>query len=326
MIEVDKETRGFKPTIEWMRKKYNEMNKELFNDSLGNCYFNIFTTGRGSGGNTLGTFQIKAKGLKYDRYSKAIYKETYTYPYRIAINYNNFFEECHPTISLNGNYSGTEYGFLSTLVHEMCHYYTYMRGYAPTRAHGSEFYHIGEAVALRSYNLFTIQRLADAEDMSHLDLSDDMKEKKNKRIANKKASMYALFDYHSDNDIRLITTSSEKLIDTICDFDINRFSKQIIITNDLNVINSLFEMGYQKNFRTWRYWNVGGEKWLSILDDADKKIFKNPNPINEVKQHKNIDMIISEAINKVLIEKVDNEMGEISPDMDLGAYSPLEME
>ena len=325
MIEVDKETRGFKPTIEWMHNKYNEMNKELFNGSLGNCHFNIFTTGRGSSGNTLGTFQMKAKGLKYDRYSRVMYKERYTYPYRITINYNNFFEECHPTISLNGNYSGTEYGFLSTLVHEMCHYYTYMRGYTPVRAHGREFYHIGEAVALRSNNLFTIQRLANAEDMSHLDLSDDMKKRKDKRIANKKASMYALFDYHSDNDIRLTTTSSEKLIDNICDFDINRFSKQIIVTNDLNVINTLFEMGYQKNFRTWRYWNVSG-KWLSILDDSDKEIYKNPNCINEDKQNKNIDTIISETINKFLIDKVDKRVGEILPDMDLGAYSPLEYE
>lgn len=325
MIKVDKKTRGFKPTIEWMHNKYNEMNKELFNGSLGNCHFNIFTTGRGSSGNTLGTFQMKAKGLKYDRYSRIMYKETYTYPYRITINYNNFFEECHPTISLNGNYSGTEYGFLSTLVHEMCHYYTYMRGYTPVRAHGREFYHIGEAVALRSNNLFTIQRLANAEDMSHLDLSDDMKERKDRRIANKKASIYALFDYHSDNDIRLTTTSSEKLIDNICDFDVNRFSKQIIVTNDLNVINTLFEMGYQKNFRTWRYWNVSG-KWLSILDDSDKEIYKNPNCINEGKHNKNIDTIISETINKFLIEKVDDRIGEILPDMDLGAYSPSEYE
>jgi hypothetical protein len=325
MIEVDKETRGFRPTIEWMSRRYNEMNHVLFDGSLGSCKFDIFTSGKGSQGRTLGTFHMKSTGLKCDRYSRRMYKLGY-YD-KIYIDADNFAEVCNPTISLNGNYTGTEYGFLATLVHEMCHYYTYMKGYAPTRGHGREFYSIGNIVSSNSDGLFNIQRLASAEDMKHLDLSDEMKARNEKRIANKKSSVYALFDYRSDNDIRLSMTSSQSLIDTICNFEkSNKTSRQVIITNDSNVINSLFEMGYKKNFRTWRYWQVSDKFWLPILDNADKEIKRNPNFMNENKGSLYIDDIISEALNKFISERVDNDLIDISPDMDLGAYSPLEIE
>jgi hypothetical protein len=203
-----------------------------------------------------------------------------------------------------------------------------MRGYVPGKAHGPEFYHIGDTVSLRSGGLFTIERLASAEDMAHLDLSDEMKARQEKRIANKKSSVYAVFDYHSPSDIRLSTTSSQALIKDICDFERrNKSSQQVIITNDSNVIDVLFEKGYKKNFRTWRYWSVGDKDWLNILDNADKQIIKNPNKMNESKQKRDLDTIIKEAIDRFINEKVGGEdIVELTADMDLGAYSPLEIE
>lgn len=43
----------FKPTIEWMTQKYDELNQELFEGELGHCDFELFTSGKGSGGRTL---------------------------------------------------------------------------------------------------------------------------------------------------------------------------------------------------------------------------------------------------------------------------------
>lgn len=322
MILVDKEKRGFRPTIGWMRDRYNEMNDLLFDGSLGDCNFEIFTSGRGSEGRTLGKFQMKTKGLKCDRYTRRMFKEVHFEI--INITASNFVETCNPTISLNGNYTGTEYGFLATLVHEMCHYYTYRNGYAPTQCHGNEFYSIGSLISAQSNGLFTIQRLASAEDMSHLDLSDEMKLKREKRLANKKSSIYALFDFRSDNDIRLSTTNNKELISAICDFEKrNKLSRQVIITNDSIVIDKLFEMGYKKNFRTWRYWPITDKFLLSILDDADKEIKKNPMYMNENRTI--IDKIINETVNRFLSERI-NDTIDIDPDMDLGAYSPLEIE
>lgn len=325
MIQVDKETRGFRPTVDWMERRYKELNIKLFDGALGECNFDIFTSGRGSEGRTLGRFQMKSPGLKYDRYTRRIFK--YIHYEKVYADRYNFFSFCEPLISLNGNYSGTEYGFLATLAHEMCHYYTYRNGFVPSRGHGSEFYSIGNMISVNSNGLFTIQRLASAEDMSHLDLDDEMKSRKEKRLATKKSNIYAFFDYRSDNDIRLVTTNNEKLMNAICDFNrYNKLSKQVIITNDSNVIDLLFEKGYKKNFRTWRYWQVAGQDWLSILDNADKEVKKNPNIMNENKQKRNIDIIISEAINNYIMERIGEDIASITPDMDLGAYSPLEIE
>jgi hypothetical protein len=325
MIKVDKETRGFRPTVEWMRQRYDEMNQELFGGSLRECHFDIFTKGKGSEGRRLGFFKMNVGYLRYDRYNRRMFRESYGD--RIYINYNNFYEVCYPTIALNGNYTGTEYGFLSTLVHEMCHYYTYMNGRVPGKAHGPEFYHIGDAVALRSGGLFTIERLASAEEMAHLDLNDEMKTRQEKRITNKKSSVYAVFDYRSPSDIRLSITSSQAVIKDICDFERrNKSSQRVIITNDSSVIDVLFEKGYKKNFRTWRYWSVGGKEWLSILDNADKQVLTNPAFMNENKRKRNIDDIINEAFECFINEKMVNEPISITPDMDLGEYSPLELE
>ena len=115
-----KKEKTFKPNIQWMAKKYEEMNQELFYGQLGDCDFGIFTTGEGSEGNTLGRFKTKGDNIRIDRYSRRIFINGWE---RIYIDRNNFVELCRPTIELNGNYSGTEHGFLATLVHEMCHYY-----------------------------------------------------------------------------------------------------------------------------------------------------------------------------------------------------------
>lgn len=323
MIQVDKETRGFRPTIEWMQRKYDELNNELFDGCLGPCQFHIFTNGKGSQGRRLGSFKMTSTGIQVWKNSRRMFKIIYDdYVY---INPNNFAKLCEPLISLNGNYSGTEYGFLATLVHEMCHYYTYMKGYALGKAHGPEFYHIGNTVALKSGGLFTIDKLASAEEMLHLDLDDKIKQTVEKRIANKKAKIYALFDYKSPDDIRLVTTNNQALINAICDFQKrNKTSKQVIITNDAKVIDLLFEKGYKKNFRTWRYWQVAGKEWLGILDDAEKEILKNPAFMTENKR-RNINDIINETFNRFINEKLTNII-EITPDMDLGAYSPFQIE
>ena len=161
------EDKSFVPNIQWMSEKYDEMNEKLFGGSLGRCSFGVFTTGKGSQGNVLGWFKITRKGVKIDRYTRRMYALEDWFD-KVYIDKNNFVEKCWPKIELNGNYSGTENGFLATLVHEMCHYYTYMNGFAPKQGHGPEFREIGMAVSNRSNGMFTIQRLASAEQMNDL--------------------------------------------------------------------------------------------------------------------------------------------------------------
>jgi hypothetical protein len=259
-MELDK---TFKPTREWMAEKYEEMNQQLFGGSLGGCLFDIFTTGRGAEGGTLGWFKITAKNIRVDRYSRRMYKTYYGWD-NVYVNKENFYDICVPLIELNGNYSGTEHGFLATLVHEMCHYYTYMNGYCPRQGHGREFKEIGMIVSSRSNGMFTIQRLATAEEMNELELNDEMKAKRAKRLANKKASVTAVIAFTQERKVKLTITSNPRLIDMITTSEKERGSN-VVTTNDADVIEFLFSKNYKKNMRTWRYWSLEDKPWLGEL-------------------------------------------------------------
>ena len=382
----------FKPTVEWMAQKYQEMNEQLFNGALGECNFNIFTTGRGSQGSTLGWFKIAARGIRVDRYSRRMFK-------RIGwdteyIDKHNFVNLCWPTIELNGNYSGTEHGFLATLVHEMCHYYTYMNGYCPKQGHGIEFKQIGSIVSSRSNGLFTIQRLATAEEMNELELNDEMKAKRDKRLANKKASVTAVIVFTQEGKVKLTMTSSQNLVNLITKTEEGERNEKVVSTNDANIIDYLFNKGYRKNMRTWRYWSLEDKPWINELknmlleasgetlgvrrpqpqpqvqsqqkeprrifsiktstgsfeydgnvynslfkalrerfpkmsDDTIKKIMNNPNNYRMEESRKTAKSIIREVIDELMNNEfrgADNDTVEITPDMNLGKFSPLEVE
>ena len=393
--------KNFVPNTQWMAEKYSEMNALLFNGALGDCDFNIFTTGKGSGGNTLGWFKITGNGIKIDRRTRKMYHEYYRYVGDFSrkeyIDKDNFVSFCKPRIELNGNYTGTEHAFLGTLVHEMCHYYTYMDGWAPTQAHGREFKDIGRIVSSRSNGMFTIQRLATAEEMTEFELNDEMKARKEKRMVNKKSSATAIITFFNNGtgNVRLTIAKDNHLINVINQYYLNK-GEHSIITNDSNVIDFLFSKGYRSVMRTFRWWDLSGQSWLGELkallnksgndenneevptddvevqaaaettptrtfvikttsgefkckfrsedelinkikerfpkmnDETIRKIMSNPsNYVNEGKR------TMKDIINEVIEEFIANETGmnvgnnkdiEINPNMNLGKYSPLQLQ
>jgi hypothetical protein len=183
---------------------------------------------------------------------------------KVFIDRNNFVRLCRPRIELNGNYTGTEQSFLATLAHEMCHYYTYMDGYCPKQGHGREFKEIGYVVSQRSNGMFTIQRLASAEQMTEMELSDEMKAKRAKRLSNKKSSVTAILVFTKKGEVKLTISSNPSLINMISSSEKER-GENVVTTNDAEVIEYLFDKGYRKNMRTWRYWSLEGKPWLDEL-------------------------------------------------------------
>jgi hypothetical protein len=314
-----------KPTVEWMSIRYNEMNTKLFNGLLNDCSFSIFTSGKGSQGRILGYFMMKGEHLKVDRYNRRMYQVDY-WGDRETIDSDNFVMICKPLIALNGNYSGDEIGFLTTLVHEMCHYYNYMNGFAPKQAHGPEFRHIAETITLRANGLFTIQRLASAEQMESLELSDEMKEKAVRRESNKKISLTAIFEFRKDGEVHLTTTSSKELINKICDsIHSRKFIDKIVLCKDPKMIEILFSHGYKKNMRSWRYWNVEDKDWLNMLDSMNVNVIYNSN--NEIqtesKRNDKISNIITEVINRFVESRDNDDSIDIIPGMNYGIESPF---
>ena len=275
--------KSFKPTVNWMAEKYDEMNAKLFGGQLDQCDFNIFTSGRGSQGRTLGFFRMNGRGLKIEIATRKMFRHDDWFPNdKEYVNKSNFYSVCRPSIELNGNYSGTEHAFLGTLVHEMCHYYTYMNGYAPKQGHGTEFRNIAYRVSYKSNGEFSIQRLASAEEMQNFELSDEMKAKQEKRLSNKKASLMAIFVYNINGTVKLSTTSSQALANRIIDSYKKLDVPKVVVSNDLRLIELLYSHGYRRNFRTWRYWNVENTDWIKTIDNYDIKVYNNPN-MNSIK-------------------------------------------
>ena len=170
-------------TPEWMSEKYDLMNRQLFGGKLGHCDFGIFTTGRGKNGGVLGWFKITGRNLKYNRQSRRMFVYNQYTGEKDYIDYDNFVQLCKPKIELNGNYRWTEKAALSTLVHEMCHYYNHMYGWVPRQSHGTDFRDIAYVVSSRSKGIFTVERVASAEQMDEMDFTDTMKDFNNRRAS-----------------------------------------------------------------------------------------------------------------------------------------------
>ncbi len=112
--------------------------------------------------------------------------------------------------------------------------------------------------------MFTIQRIASAEQMTELELNDEMKAKREKRLANKKASVTAVIVFAKNGKVKLTISSNQSLINMIESSEKER-GENVAVTNDAEVIEYLFSKGYKQNLRTWRYWPLEGKPWLDEL-------------------------------------------------------------
>lgn len=262
----------FVPDIEWMKVNYDKMNNLLFDNKLGSCEFKIFTTGNGANGRVLGWFRVTGKNLKYNRKSRLMYY-TGIWGDKEYIDYENFCKLCKPCIELNGNYRWTERAALSTLIHEMCHYYTYMYGKVPTQAHGREFRNIAAYVSAKSNDFFTVERIASAEQMGEMELDSVIAAKNQQRRENKENRIILMFLFMQNGEIRLINANSMKLVDFIIyNYKNDKYKgsekiKEIKISTDEKLKRIIFDEGYKKACTTYRYWNVEREPFIKDLDN-----------------------------------------------------------
>lgn len=313
----------FKPTTEWMAQKYNEMNSLLFDNRLGECNFRIFTTGKGSQGRRLGCFGLENRNVGVSTYTRRMFiPGTWNYS-EININKNNFVEVCDPYIALNGNYSATEEGWLNTLIHEMCHYYTYMNGICPKQGHGPEFRRIASYVSYKSNGTITIECLANAEKMSNFDLDDEFKEKRERRVQNKINRLQCIIIETNSNEHELTLSSNDDVIKKVIDYYTNK-CKRILWSADSNLIKILYDFGYKKNFRTYRYWTIKPHEWDKIKDFNFVTINeKAPAMANTVTLNEND---IRKIVENTIMELINNNENSIAinPNIPLSELSPFE--
>ena len=322
-MKISDSNEKFVPTPEWMAEKYNELNDWLFDGELGACEFNVTKLKA----HMLAGFSMKRENLSAKRQSRQIYVKHGPYPDTWEyITKDNFPELCLPVISMSSQRMGTEKALLTSLVHEMCHYYTFRLGYLPKQAHGTEFRQIAAHVSYRSNGLFNIQRLATAEEMAERDFTDDLKKELEVKKEKKIQKLKAILGYINNGEIRLTLTSSEALIEkTISYYKTRNECYKVLLSDDTNLINFLYNQGYRTNLRALKYWNIEKKDFAKTIDKDYKWsiIFdKNTMQMNECYQLNENDLY--EIVDKVLQEILfyeDNDI-KISPDMNLGIEIP----
>ena len=316
-MEISNSDEKFTPTVDWIAEKYFELNEWLFNGKLGNCLFEVYTSGKGME-RSLGHFRFTGTGVKYDKRTRQMYYTSYGY--KENIDADNFAYYTKPMIGLNGNYKRTEHMWLNTLVHEMCHYYTYMNGRVPVQAHGTEFRQIGQIVGARSNGVFDIKRLCDAENIGELD--GEIAAKRQARDDKKKNNMTALLVFRTNGDIQLITTTSQGVIQQVVDDNNKLICKRVVSTNDIGYIEYLWSLGYKHNMRTYRYWPVQGKDLVDEIKNYDFTVLKGE-PMNEAYQFTNEDikLMVEMVLDRI---KGENNLADITPDMILSDDFGLE--
>ena len=253
------------PDIAWMEAMYNKANKELFRGELGGCTLRVGQLPY----RTLGNYRMAAEGLKCKNYNRKMF--VYFFGNELYIGKDNFRDRANPIITLNSSYRASETSWYNTLVHEMCHYYTYMYGYAPKQGHGVEFREIASLVSSRSNGTITVQRLANAEESKDYELDGEIQAQVDKKKQAKMNGAHYIIVIHSDDDsVELINTRNESLINIIAQRAEVDGNKCIELINT-DYANALFNEGYNKTMKVYKYWEISKNDAImsKILSDSN---------------------------------------------------------
>lgn len=253
------------PTVEWMAKNYKKYNAELFDGKLGECKFDV----RSSGIRNLGYFKFLKNNVYID-YDRRMFVQK-SYLGRTYVNHDNFVELCDPIIVMNGGYSAPEEDLLNTLIHEMCHYYTFCFGRNPKQGHGPEFRRIGQIVSYKSNGRFSIQRLATADEMSRHKESEELKQKKERLEQSRLNNINAYIWETNNGRVKLCTTSSKNVFARIVNNSRYLNIKKLIVVNDVEFNKLLKANRYFANFRTIKTWDITDLLWFFGIDDIEEK-------------------------------------------------------
>ena len=198
-----------------------------------------------------------------------------------------------------------------------------MNGICPKQGHGPEFRQIASYVSYKSNGKITIERLANAEKMSNFDLDDEFKEKRERRVQNKINRLQCIIIETNSNEHELTLSSNDDVIKKVIDYYTNK-CKRILWSADSNLIKILYDFGYKKNFRTYRYWTIKPNEWDKIKDYNFVTINeKTPAMANTVTLNEND---IREIIENTIMELINNNEDSIAinPDIPLSELSPFE--
>lgn len=286
------------PTPELLEERYNLYNKTLFNNSLMECVFAI----RNLGSKTLGCFYFETGNRLFVSKSNNGKMYYQNLGEKIWIDKNNFVQYCNPHIALNSNYKWTLDGVDDTLVHEMCHYYTYMHGWSPKQAHGIEFRDIGMVVSSRSNGRFSIKRLASSEDMKKVELNPEIQAQKDKMLKARLKNSVVMLIYFNTGKVFMVHSFNLKTAYNIIE-QLKKYSPKnnvdyVLTCPEDSLKQLLFDNKYKSMSYKYRGWYIQDTEFLKKIENGHF----NFNRIN-INSELDADKKLSTAVQKTPEEK-----------------------
>jgi len=157
----------FVPTEAWAVQKYDEFNRMYFDGFLPKCKIKVIPLKENQGFVKAGYMKMSSTGgcLTLDIY----YSERYGY---MKVNKDTINKTLKPVIAINSNYTAPEESVENTLIHEMCHFYTWFNPDGTIRTpdrenngHGQDFMEIAEKVNKASGGKIEIKQLLTSEEI-----------------------------------------------------------------------------------------------------------------------------------------------------------------
>lgn len=157
----------FRPTVEWMQTKFNELNSSCFNGELPMCKMEVRKLPK----NVLGRFCLnvpKSTILKHQTSTNKIIRceNIAGVLFKFYLDKQYIDESCNPSISLTTVVGMNERDWTATLIHEMCHYYNYYaQGMSDVvnKGHGQVFHSACEMAASNGGNDYTVKDIETSE-------------------------------------------------------------------------------------------------------------------------------------------------------------------
>lgn len=245
-----------KPDLDWITQKYDEFNRKYFDGVLNSCDLECRPYGR----RCLGYFTIQGENIKYEKSSRRMFWSDFDNS-RVYVDYDLFVSLCAPLIVLNTNYDAPESSWENTLIHEMCHYYTYMDGYIPKQGHGREFKDIARQLYDKTNGEIVITTYDATGDF--VQTNQKILQTAEKRQTNRVSNTFATLTITSNKEIllRMFTEATLK--------SFLHFSKdEIIYCSNNDLITRLFDLGYNRIMRKLTiYWLITKPQIIDILNE-----------------------------------------------------------
>ena len=166
----DENEGNIEPTVAWMKQKYNEFNAIYFDNLLPKCHLKATPMAESGGKFRAGYMKMNHTSGVMIYNGANLYANPKTGGYD-HIDKNNIYSIMKPVIAMNSNYSAPIDALENTLIHEMCHYYTWFNEDGSIRIpdkdndlHGQDFMNAAQMITQQSGGKIQIKKLVDAEE------------------------------------------------------------------------------------------------------------------------------------------------------------------